>query len=179
MGNKENKITIPENSILENSDTHFMQQALKEAINAYDEGEVPVGCVVVSNNRIIGRGYNLCETLGDPTAHAEMIAITAASETMPSWRIENSTIYITLEPCAMCAGAIVNARIDKVVFAATDEKVGAVGSRWNICEDSNTNHRCEVVRGELANESEDLLKLFFKEKRIANKARKKSSRENL
>ena len=139
----------------------WMRWALKEAEKALSKGEVPVGAVVVCENRIVGKGYNQTETLQDPTAHAEMISISAAANTLHSWRLENCSLYVTLEPCAMCAGAIVLARIKKLVFGAIDPKTGACGSLRNIVQDYRLNHQVEVISGILAEESSELLKLFF------------------
>jgi len=146
-----------------------MDLALREAEKAYEEGEVPVGAVVVHDNRIIGRGHNQTVMLQDPTAHAEMIAISAAANTLQSWRIENSTLYVTLEPCAMCAGAIVLARIQMLVYASDDPKAGACGSLRNIVQDHRLNHRVEVVAGVRQEISTQLLKSFFRERRMENK----------
>jgi tRNA(adenine34) deaminase len=146
-----------------------MDQALKEAEKAFQEGEIPVGAVIVHDNRIIGRGHNQTEMLQDPTAHAEMIAISAAANTLQSWRIETSTLYVTLEPCAMCAGAIVLARIQTLVYASGDPKAGACGSLRNIVQDHRLNHRVELVAGIREEMSAYLLKSFFQERRLENK----------
>jgi len=143
-----------------------MGKALEEAGKAYDEGEVPVGAVVVWENRIIGRGHNQTEALQDPTAHAEILAITAAASFLSSWRLEGVSLYVTLEPCPMCAGAIVNSRIPTLVFGAFDPKRGACGSLYNIVQDERLNHRVQLISGVLAEESSDLLRQFFKELRI-------------
>jgi len=139
----------------------WMRWALKEAKKALSKGEVPVGAVVVYENRIIGRGYNQTEILQDPTAHAEMISISAAANSLKSWRLENCSIYVTLEPCAMCAGAIVLSRIKNLIFGAMDPKAGACGSLRNIMQDYRLNHQVEVISGVLVEESSELLKLFF------------------
>jgi tRNA(adenine34) deaminase len=139
----------------------WMRQALREARRAFEQDEVPVGAVVVHNDRIIGKGFNQTERLQDPTAHAEMIAITAASNHLQSRRLEGCTLYVTLEPCAMCAGAIVLARIPVLVFGAYDPKAGACGTLLNIPEDRRLNHTTHVVPGVLDRESEELLKGFF------------------
>ena len=145
------------------ADNHesWMQQALKEAVKAAEEGEVPVGAVVVHNSMVIGRGYNRTESLGDATAHAEILAIGAASETLGDWRLEDCTLYVTLEPCPMCAGAIVQARIPKLVFGAPDPKAGACGTLYNIVEDQRLNHVVEVITGVREEESSSLIKSFF------------------
>lgn len=146
-------------------DEAFMRAALAEAISAYEKDEVPVGCVIARDGRIVGRGHNLREALKDPTAHAEMLALTAAAEAVGEWRLEDCTLYVTLEPCPMCAGAIVNARVKRVVFGAPDPKAGACGSLFNLVQDSRLNHRAELRAGVLAEEAAELLRAFFREKR--------------
>jgi tRNA(adenine34) deaminase len=146
-----------------------MRRAISEAVDAREAGEVPVGAVVVHENRIIGRAHNQTETLQDPTAHAEMIAISAAANTLRSWRLEECTLYATLEPCAMCAGAIVISRIQTLVFGAFDPKAGACGSLRNLVQDPRLNHRVEVVSGILEKEISDLMKLFFQNLREIKK----------
>lgn len=147
----------------------FMYSALQEAEKAFEEDEVPVGAVVVHNNRIIGRGYNQIEKLKDATAHAEMIALTSASNHIGNWRLNECSIYVTLEPCIMCTGALLASRISELYFAASDTKFGACGSVHNLAEESKTNHIIKVYSGILAKESEDLLKSFFTKKRVAAK----------
>lgn len=142
-----------------------MRAALLEAEEAARRDEVPVGAVVVHGGRIVGRGFNQREMLKDPTAHAEMIAITQAAAALEGWRLEGATLYVTLEPCLMCAGAIVNARIARVVFGATDPKAGACGSLYQVGLDPRLNHRFEVTGGVLAAESAALLQEFFARKR--------------
>ena len=139
----------------------FMKLALREAERALEADEVPVGAVVVHEGKIIGKGYNQIERLQDPTAHAEMIAITAAATHLESRRLENCTLYVTLEPCPMCSGAIVLARIPTLVFGAYDPKAGASGTLYTITEDKRLNHTCHVVGGVLDKESDGLLKVFF------------------
>jgi tRNA(adenine34) deaminase len=139
----------------------WMKQALREAERAYEQDEVPVGAVVVHQGKVIGRGYNQIERLQDPTAHAEMIAITAASNHLESRRLEDCTLYVTLEPCPMCAGAIVLSRIPTLVFAAFDPKAGACGTLYNIVHDKRLNHTVHVLSGICDRESEELLKGFF------------------
>jgi len=146
-----------------------MRIALGEASSAAEAGDVPVGAVVVHENRVIGRGANQRERLNDPTAHAEMIALTAASAHLESWRLEGCTLYVTLEPCAMCAGAIVLARVDRVVFGATDPKAGACISLYNIPTDERLNHRVEVASGVLADECGAVLSDFFARQRSMGK----------
>ncbi|HEX9614264.1 MAG TPA: tRNA adenosine(34) deaminase TadA [Bacteroidota bacterium] len=138
-----------------------MKQALREAEKAYEQGEVPVGAVVVREGKIIGRGYNQIELLQDPTAHAEMIALTAAANHLKSRRLEQCTLYVTLEPCPMCAGAVVLSRIPTLVFGASDPKAGACGTLMNIPEDKRLNHNPHIIAGVCDRESEELLKGFF------------------
>ncbi len=147
---------------------YWMEMAFREAEKAYEKGEVPIGAVVVYENRIIGRGHNLTETLQDPTAHAEMIAITAAAEYLGSRRLLNTALYVTLEPCAMCAGAIVLARIPLLVFGASDPKAGACGTLYNIVSDVRLNHRAQVIRGVLENKCSLILSDFFRKLRETN-----------
>jgi tRNA(adenine34) deaminase len=144
---------------------HWMQEALIEAKKAYEENEVPVGAIVVHNNHIIGRGHNKTECLNDPTAHAEIIALSAASNYLNSWRLTDAAVYITLEPCLMCTGALILARIKKLVFGAYDKKFGACGSIYNIPQDNQFNHSFEIIPSILAEESQNLLQDFFKKKR--------------
>lgn len=138
-----------------------MESALREAEQANKRKEVPVGAVIVHKSRIIGRGYNQIESLQDPTAHAEMIAITAAAAGLGSRRLEGCTLYVTLEPCAMCAGAIVLARIPRLVFGAPDPKAGACGTLFNIVQDARLNHRVELVGGISGERCGALLSEFF------------------
>ncbi|MFH1746400.1 MAG: tRNA adenosine(34) deaminase TadA [Planctomycetota bacterium] len=146
-------------------DRRFMQDALELARRALESEDVPVGAVVVHEGYVIGRGYNQREKLQDPTAHAEMIALTAAAGYIGHWRLDNSTMYVTLEPCAMCAGALVLARVQRLVFGAWDGKAGACGSLFTITEDSRLNHRIETVPGILAEPCAELLREFFRERR--------------
>jgi tRNA(adenine34) deaminase len=146
-------------------DERHMRQALREAEAAAAVGEVPVGAVVVRGGHVIGRGSNQRETLKDPTAHAEMIAITAAAAAVGDWRLEDCTLYVTLEPCAMCAGAIVLARIPRLVFGAADAKAGACGSVMDVTDHVALNHRIRPVVGVLSAECGSLLKAFFQLKR--------------
>lgn len=140
----------------------FMKEALKEAKKAYDKLEVPVGAVIVKNGKIIARAHNLKETKYDTTNHAEIIAIQKASKKLKSWRLLDCEMYVTLEPCSMCAGAIINSRIKKVYIGANDEKTGAVGSVLNLFEDYTFNHKVEFEKGLLKVECENILKDFFK-----------------
>lgn len=140
----------------------FMKEALKEAKKAYDKLEVPVGAVIVKEGKIIARAHNLKETKYDTTNHAEIIAIQKASKKLKSWRLLDCEMYVTLEPCSMCAGAIINSRIKKVYIGANDEKTGAVGSVLNLFEDYTFNHKVEFEKGLLKVECENILKDFFK-----------------
>jgi tRNA(adenine34) deaminase len=147
------------------ADERFLEAALAEAHAAEDEGEVPIGAVVVHRGRVIGRGRNRVEATQDPTAHAEIIAIGAASQTLKSWRLDDATLYVTLEPCHMCAGAIVLARISRLVYGARDPKAGACGSLAMVPQDLRLNHRVEVVPGVLADECGAMLSEFFRKRR--------------
>ena len=142
-----------------------MAEALAEARRAADEGEVPIGAVAVFEARVVGRGRNARERLQDPTAHAEILALQEASRALGRWRLTGATIYATLEPCPMCAGALVNARIDRLVYAVPDPKAGAAGTLFDIPRDPRLNHRIEVASGVLAKECGDLLTQFFRDKR--------------
>jgi len=146
-----------------------MRLALDQAIRAYDQGEVPIGAVIVHEGQVIGEGYNQRETLNDPTAHAEMIAITQAAAALNSWRLLDCTIYATLEPCPMCAGAIVQARVPRVLYGTTDPKGGACHTLYQITEDSRLNHRCSVMGGILQPDCRDILQRFFAEQRAQGK----------
>ena len=150
-------------------DERFMRAAIREAIAASDAGEVPVGAVVVHDGRIIGRGYNQRETLNDPTAHAEMIALTSAAAAVEGWRLDDCTLYVTLEPCTMCAGAMVLARIKRLVYGAADPKAGACVSLYSIPGDERLNHIVEMKDGVLAEECAALLQSFFAEQRAMGK----------
>lgn len=147
----------------------FMYAALQEAERAFEEDEVPVGAVIVHKNKIIGRGYNQIEKLKDATAHAEMIAITSGSNHLKNWRLNECSIYVTLEPCIMCTGALLSSRISELYFAASDSKFGACGSVHNLAENSKVNHSINVYTGILTKESEELLKSFFAKKRLESK----------
>ena len=149
----------------ERSDDEYMAEALREAALALDADEVPVGAVIAHNGRVIARAHNQRELLGDPTAHAEMIAITQAAEHVGNWRLEHCTLYVTLEPCAMCAGAVVLARLPRLVFGARDPKAGAVGSVYDIARDPRLNHTVDVTAGVLEQECSDILSRFFRAKR--------------
>jgi tRNA(adenine34) deaminase len=158
------------------SDQFFMGFALTEARMASAHGEVPIGAVLIIDNQLIGAGYNRPIGLNDPTAHAEILAIRAAARKIGNYRLSDATLYVTIEPCAMCAGAIVNARIKRLVYGAPDTRAGAVGSVFQICTNSSLNHQVEVTSGVLANECRDLIQSFFREKReIEQKERAKDS----
>ena len=144
---------------------YYMKQALKEAEKAYKKLEVPVGAVIVKDGKIIARAYNQKESKTDTTKHAEILAIQKASKKLKSWRLIDCEMYVTLEPCTMCAGAIIHSRIKKVYIGAMDEKTGAVGSVLNLFEDYKFNHKPEVEKGILKEDCESLLKQFFKELR--------------
>jgi len=148
---------------------HFMQLALEEARAALDEDEVPIGAVIVHEERVIARAHNQREQLRDPTAHAEMIAITQAAASRGSWRLEGCTLYVTLEPCPMCAGAILQARILTVVYGAADAKAGAVRTLYQLLEDPRLNHRCLIVPGVLADACGRVLSEFFQQQRQLGK----------
>ncbi|OGB99915.1 tRNA-specific adenosine deaminase [candidate division KSB1 bacterium RBG_16_48_16] len=141
--------------------TGWMKYALQEAQKAFDKGEVPVGAVVVHDGVVVGKGYNLVETLQDPTAHAEMLAITAAANYLASWRLDDSALYTTLEPCTMCAGAILLARIPLVVFGAKDPRYGACGSVLQVAMNDKLDVSTKVISGVLETESQELLQKFF------------------
>ncbi len=150
-------------------DLHFMEIALREAAEAGLRGEVPVGAVVVLENRILARESNRCEELKDPTAHAELLAITTACSSLGEGRLVGAEVYATLEPCFMCAGALLHARVARIVFGAFDPKFGACGSLADLPTDKRLNHRCQRHAGVLGEESAGLLKAFFGEKRKKGK----------
>ena len=150
----------------------YMKEALKEAKKAYDKLEVPVGAVIVKDGKIIARAHNLKETKLDTTKHAEILAIQKASKKLKSWRLLDCEMYVTLEPCSMCAGAIINSRIKKIYIGTLDEKTGAAGSVFNLFEDYTFNHKVEVEKGIMKEECENLLKSFFKMLRKLKKEEK-------
>ena len=154
---------------MEEQEEYFMKQALKEAEKAYNKLEVPVGAVIVKDGKIIARAHNQKETKTDTTKHAEITVIQKASKKLKSWRLIDCEIYVTLEPCTMCAGAIINSRIKKVYIGAMDEKTGAVGSVLNLFEDYKFNHKPEIETGILKKDCEEILKSFFKELRRSKK----------
>ena len=149
-------------------DERFMRQAIDAACQAQESGDVPIGAVIVYEGRIIGRAWNQRELLQDPTAHAEIVALTQAAAALRLWRLHGATIYVTLEPCPMCAGALVQARLDRLVFGCLDPKAGACGSLYDICRDERLNHRLEVTPGVLAYASASLLRDFFRQRRARN-----------
>ena len=151
------------------SDDYFMGEALRQAARAYEQGEVPVGAVVVRAGRIIARAGNQVETLKDATAHAEMLALTQAENAMGDWRLTDCTLYVTKEPCPMCAGAVVHTRLARVVFGASDPKGGAAGSALNLLQFPGLNHRCEITSGLRLEECRALLQSFFAEQRATRK----------
>jgi tRNA(adenine34) deaminase len=150
-------------------DERWMALALEEARAAQAVGEVPVGAVIVRTGEVLGAGHNLSQTVNDPSAHAEMVAIRRAAEKIGHWRLLDTTLYVTLEPCAMCAGAIVLARIPRLVYGATDPKAGMCGSLGNLVQDSRLNHRVTMTTGILADESAALLRGFFRDRRTLPK----------
>lgn len=149
-------------------DRRFMQAAIEAAKIAEDNGDVPIGAVIVYKNQIIGKAYNQRQQLADPTAHAEIIALTQAAAFLESWRLNGCTMYVTLEPCPMCAGALVLARMDRLVYGCDDPKAGACKSLYNIVQDERLNHRVEVTTGVLSDECTELLQQFFQKRRIEN-----------
>jgi tRNA(adenine34) deaminase len=152
-------------SSLLDADRTWMQKAFREAERAFDADEVPVGAVIVHDGRVVGRGHNLVEQLGDPTAHAEIMAVTAACDTLGRKFLHDCTLYVTLEPCPMCAGALVHARLKRLVFGAYDEKAGAVDTLYRIGQDERLNHQIEVIGGLEADRASSMLRAFFRAKR--------------
>ncbi|MDX9703291.1 MAG: tRNA adenosine(34) deaminase TadA [Candidatus Auribacterota bacterium] len=148
-------------SFFTNPDDRFMEEALKEALKAHDLGEVPVGAVIVHEGRIIARAHNQVEMLNDATAHAEIIALTQASAALENWRLIDTTLYVTKEPCPMCAGAMVNARVSRLVYGVADTKYGAAGSVFDVADNPCLNHRIAVVGGVKEDRSRELLQSFF------------------
>jgi len=152
-----------------NEDQQFMKLAIEQAKVAEENGDVPIGAVIVYKDQVIGRAYNQREQLNDPTAHAEIIALTQAAAYLSSWRLNGCTIYVTLEPCPMCAGALVLARIDRLVYGCDDPKAGACKSLYNIVQDERLNHRLEVASGILEKDCSEQLQGFFAHRRQENK----------
>jgi tRNA(adenine34) deaminase len=149
-----------------NNDEQYMKKAVEQAKIAEENGDVPIGAIIIHQEQIIGKAYNQREQLKDPTAHAEIIALTQAAAALQSWRLTGCTMYVTLEPCPMCAGALVLARIDRLVYGCDDPKTGACKSLYNIVQDGRLNHRLEVTGGVLADECSKLLQDFFRHRRI-------------
>jgi tRNA(adenine34) deaminase len=152
------------------SDEFFMKEALKEAQKAYKEDEVPIGAIVVYKNQIIGRGHNQTERLKDPTAHAEILAITAAANALSSWRLNDVIVYSTVEPCVMCSGALVLGRVKRIVFATRDTKFGGCGSVVNVVNEEKLNHQIEITEGVLEDQATSLLQSFFEKRRKKEKS---------
>jgi len=157
-----------DNLIDQPSDASFMKEALRQARKAYEKEEVPVGAVVVRGGKIIARAFNQVEMLKDATAHAEMLAITQAEAAVGDWRLNECDLYVTKEPCPMCAGALVHVRMRRVIFGCADERGGAAGSAMNLLQLPNLNHRCDITSGVLAEECAALLQTFFKARRRAD-----------
>ena len=147
----------------------WMKLAFREAEKAFEQNEVPVGAVVVQNGQIIGRGYNQCESLNDPTAHAEIIAITSAANTIKNWRLDDCSLYVTKEPCPMCAGALINSRISMAIFGMYDEKEGCCGSLYQLCCDPRFNHQLTVKGGVMEEPCKLMIQEFFNNKRRKNR----------
>lgn len=165
-------------AVIKNVQEKYMREALKQAKKAYTLGEVPIGCVIVHEGRIIGRGYNRRNTDKNTLSHAEITAINKASKVIGDWRLEECTLYVTLEPCQMCAGAIIQARIPEVVMGCMNPKAGCGGSILNILKMPQFNHQAIVTRGVLEQECSDMLKLFFTELRERNKREKEERQPN-
>lgn len=170
---KSDQLTLEERILHEK----WMQEALLEAQKAAQLEEVPIGAVVVKDNQIIGRGHNIRELARLATGHAEIQAIQAANQTIEAWRLEGASLYVTLEPCPMCAGAIIMARLDKVIYAASDPKGGCAGSLMNLLAEDRFNHQPQVIQGVLAQESSQMMRNFFKDLRQRNKARRRKEAE--
>jgi len=160
------------------SDDYFMREALRQAARADEGGEVPVGAVIVREGRIIARAFNQVEQLKDATAHAEMLALTQAEEAVGDWRLMDCTLYVTKEPCPMCAGAMVHARLARVVFGASDPKGGAAGGAMNLLQFPTLNHHCEITGGIREADCRGLLQKFFARQRLSEKSEKKNSNDD-
>ena len=166
---------MPEEAIIDlHSDDYFMREALRQALRAYEAGEVPVGAVIVREGRIIARAFNQVEQLKDATAHAEMLGLTQAEAALGDWRLTDCTLYVTKEPCPMCAGAMVHTRLARVVYGVSDAKGGAAGGTMNLLQFPTLNHRCDITAGVREVECRDLLKNFFAQQRLSKKAEKKN-----
>ena len=164
-------------AVIKSVEEKYMKEALKQAKKAYALGEVPIGCVIVHEGKIIGRGYNRRNTDKNTLAHAEITAINKASKVIGDWRLEECTLYVTLEPCQMCAGAIVQARIPEVVMGCMNPKAGCAGSILNLLQMQQFNHQVEITRGVLEEECADMLSQFFRELREKKKAKPKASQD--
>lgn len=151
--------------MLEHNHEFYLHAALKEARWALDENEIPIGAVIVFDNQIIARTHNQKERLKDPTAHAEMIALTQAANYLDNWRLLNTTLYVTVEPCAMCASALVQARVNTLVYGTKDSRMGACGSIWNLVRNKHSDHQIEVISNILNDECRELLQKFFRRRR--------------
>lgn len=165
---------ISDDPVLESqaaADARFLRAALNEAAKGGDKGEVPIGCVLVKDGRVLGRGHNLMETLRDPTAHAEILAIGAACQALDNWRLDGCTLYVTLEPCPMCAGAILNSRISRVVYGARDKRLGALGSTYDILDENPINRVVAVEGPALEEQCLEMLRAFFRDLRARKKTR--------
>jgi tRNA(adenine34) deaminase len=152
------------------NDIHFMKIALEEAQRAFDKGEVPVGAVLVKDNTVIAKAHNSRETSNDPTAHAETLVIRVVSNEYKSWRLTKAVLYVTKEPCIMCAGAMINARLGRLVYGCRDEKGGAVDSLYSLLSDERLNHQIEVTSGVLEDECREILQSFFQIRRVSSKS---------
>ena len=166
-------------AVIKSVEEKYMKEALKQAKKAYALGEVPIGCVIVHEGKIIGRGYNRRNTDKNTLAHAEITAINKASKVIGDWRLEECTLYVTLEPCQMCAGALMQSRIDRVVIGSMNPKAGCAGSVLNLLEMDGFNHKVEVIRGVLQEECSTMLSDFFRELREKKKMLKKSLAEQV
>ena len=162
-------------------DKKYMRMALREAIKAYQQGEIPIGAVLVNNEdgRVIAAGFNLREHSMDATAHAEMEAIRKGCHALQRWRLSGCSLYVTIEPCAMCAGALVNSRVDRLVYGSNESKFGAVESIFNVVNHKMLNHRMEVVAGVLEDECRCLMKSFFQMRRLQNKLQRQAKASHL
>ncbi|OCQ51686.1 tRNA-specific adenosine deaminase [Photorhabdus australis subsp. thailandensis] len=159
------------------SDEYWMQQAMERAIKAWEQGEIPVGAVLVADNEIIAEGWNQSIIAHDPSAHAEVIALRKGGEQLQNYRLLNTTLYVTLEPCVMCAGAMIHSRIQRLVYGASDMKTGAAGSLIDILRHPGMNHQIEITGGVLADECSTMLSVFFKQRREQHKALKAARRQ--
>lgn len=177
MGISNQKRSSDQAEVQKRTDEKYMRQALRQAKKAYDLDETPIGCVIVHEGKVIGRGYNRRNTDKNPLAHAEITAIRKASRKIGDWRLEECTLYVTLEPCQMCAGAIVQSRVERVVVGCMNPKAGCAGSILNLLDMKAFNHQVQLETGVLEEECSVLMKTFFKELRMKQKMRKKSQAE--